>query len=813
MCNVKMLRELMKERLNAAAEEIFEMFERTMADYEEKLEENERREHELVATVADLRFRLHKAVQQQSRQEASSEQRREPRIKKEAESVWGGQDAERLPELLQHTPLGESQPKTDGPHCEDLQSEPDSLFAPLSDVDDITSHSSGTAHSNDERGTRKDREGNTTHRNHNEEFLCSLCDKTFYSQKGLSNHMVAHTEGEPVACSDKRYSLKHFAKRDGEKRGEGSPTEPSETNKTAEGRETDGGVDQSGLTKHPETRTRDKPFACPLCPKRFFMKHHVRRHMRSKHTREEALATGADAERSSQVPQSDPDHTPEPSESAKSSDASSHQCLQCDKKCPSHAYLVAHMVIHTGEKPFTCSVCGQSFSFRQNMLRHEKQHYGRKPFQCSVCSRRFSNRGLLLSHLSLHVGEGDLRSSDPSQRPATREVGDDVPSEADTDDVTCNSSDACYSDDGEEALRTRKKFKDGADTQQGSVSKLEEPPDMTAAPQSSWDGERLQGGGRMTAEAAGSDMDDTSDSEREKASASSLSGERFSFKVHEASGSACVENSQTRATPDSDLRRHAENPTEDSLTTDKNRHCWECKKTFATRAGLRRHMAQHTGEKPYPCPFCDKRFSLKEYLSRHTMIHTGWNCPVCGDSFLKRSDFARHMTTHAVENPARSENATHAVENPARSESATHAVENPARSENATHAVENPARSENATQIVANPARSESAAHAVENPARSESAKHAVEKPVRSNKRVKKRSKKQIKCPICGKSFMDKSYITSHMRIHTGEKPFQCSLCLKRFCFKYRIKKHKCCGDNKSTPEEAGRPTANEMTM
>ncbi|XP_019752637.1 oocyte zinc finger protein XlCOF6-like [Hippocampus comes] len=791
-----MLKELMKERLNQAAEEIFEIFERTIADYEEKLyrkkEENERREHELVATVADLRVRLHKAVQQQSRQEASSEQRREPCIKKEAEDVWGGQDAEKLPELWQHTPpRGESQPKADGPHCEDLQSEPDSLFAPLSDVDDITSHSSGTAHSDDERGTRKDREGNTTHRNDDEDFRCSRCEKTFYSQKGLRNHMVAHTGDEPLACSDKRYSLKHFAKRDSEKRGEGSPTEPSETNKNAEGRKTDGGVNQSGL----ETHTRDKPFACLVCHKRFFLKHHVKQHMRRKHKREEALATGADTERSSQAQQSDPNRTPEPSENAKSSDASSHQCLQCDKKCPSNAYLVAHMVIHTGEKPFTCSVCGQSFSFKQNMLRHEKQHFGQKPFQCSVCSRRFSNRGLLLSHLSSHVGEGALRSSDPSQR----EVGDDVPSEADTDDVTMNSSDACYSDDGEEALRTRKKFKDGADTQQALVAKLEEPPDMTAALHSSWDGERLQGG-RMAAEAPGSDMDDTSDSEREKAFASSLSGERFSFKAHEASGSACVKSSQTRATPDSDLRRHAENPTEDSLNTDKNRQCCECKKTFATRGGLKRHMAQHTGEKPYLCPFCDKRFSLKEYLSRHTMIHTGWNCPVCGHSFLKRSDFTRHMTTHAVEKFARSENAMHTVENPARSESATHAIENPARSESATHAVENPARSESAT-------------HAIENPARSENVTHAIEKPVRSNKRVKKRSKKQIRCPICAKSFMDKSYIPKHMRIHTGEKPFQCSLCLKRFCFKYRIKNHKCSGDNKNTNEEAGRPNANEVTM
>ncbi|ESO92757.1 hypothetical protein LOTGIDRAFT_120077 [Lottia gigantea] len=49
---------------------------------------------------------------------------------------------------------------------------------------------------------------------------------------------------------------------------------------------------------------------------------------------------------------------------------------------------------------------------------------------------------------------------------------------------------------------------------------------------------------------------------------------------------------------------------------------------------------------------------------------------------------------------------------------------------------------------------------------------------------------KNYKCLICGKSFASNYYFKIHKRIHTGEKPFGCSVCKQRFIRKDSLKLH-----------------------
>nr|XP_034838850.1 zinc finger protein 345-like [Maniola hyperantus] len=58
---------------------------------------------------------------------------------------------------------------------------------------------------------------------------------------------------------------------------------------------------------------------------------------------------------------------------------------------------------------------------------------------------------------------------------------------------------------------------------------------------------------------------------------------------------------------------------------------------------------------------------------------------------------------------------------------------------------------------------------------------HAEEQPSKLNK-----------CTICLYEFVSNSALVNHMRLHTGEKPFACDKCGKKFAFKVALVKHYC---------------------
>ncbi|XP_005100107.1 zinc finger and BTB domain-containing protein 11 [Aplysia californica] len=228
--------------------------------------------------------------------------------------------------------------------------------------------------------------------------LCDICGSAFNDQKGLRNHLRKHNNFQKYSCHycgqtfNQSSNLNvHLRKHTGVKPYK--CTTCSETFTTS-----------AKLKTHARKHTGELPFSCDVCGRMFgesrLLKMHKQIHSGTKafmcsHCGK-AFMHGSTLRAHVRV------HT----------GVRPYKCDICGKAFAQISSLTYHKRTHSGEKPYSCHICGNSYTRMTTLNVHLARHSGEKRFSCSRCDFKCDLQKILKSHMEkTHEGTAGVHDA------------------------------------------------------------------------------------------------------------------------------------------------------------------------------------------------------------------------------------------------------------------------------------------------------------------------------------------------------------------------------------------------------------------